>query len=196
MPNRQVQPRDSWPVRLPMLIKTGPKPIVIDLVVTCTYEGTRTRQGNPEALVSFKGQVNGRDELKDKTDGQVAGKFTFDSKRGFISSVKMAITSEATAPGSELSLVFALNVDLQRSDGNPDKIKLPNRTPPVVKKDDPKSGNPDFKPTVFTRPAASKMPTSYMKIESSPGDCIGQGKSYEHRGDELKAKGAARFVQI
>jgi hypothetical protein len=40
----------------------------------------------------------------------------------------------------------------------------------------------------FVKPKESKTPTSYLKIVSSPGDYIGQGKTYDYKGNELVIK--------
>src|SRR5439155_22362805 len=57
MPNRQLQPQESWPIQVPMLFKSGAKKSEIaDLVLNCTYDGVRTQQDRQEALVT----VNGR----------------------------------------------------------------------------------------------------------------------------------------
>jgi hypothetical protein len=37
----------------------------------------------------------------------------------------------------------------------------------------------------FVRPLRSPVPVSYLRAVSSPGDFIGQGKSYSYRGEEL-----------
>lgn len=208
MPNRQMRARDKWTAPIPMLMKTGTKPLVVDLVLNCTYEGVRTRKEESEALVSFTGRVNGRAELKDRLDGDVHGQFTFDTKRGFISSVKMTISTEASSPDGDASIVFAFNIDLQRKEGNLAKIELPNRNPPVVvKKDNPmdppvvvKKDNPMppetmIMDTKFIRPAVSKTPTSYLKIESMRGDTIGEGKTFDFRGSDLNTRIIPRGMQ-
>ncbi len=61
----------------------------------------------------------------------------------------------------------------------------------------PKS-NPTFDGTAkgFAKPAKSAMRTSYLKIVSSPGDRIGQGKSYEYPGAELQVRKTPRGVNV
>lgn len=181
LPNRQLQPRETWTVQLPMMVKDGTKTTAVDLLLTCTYEGLRNRGSNPEALVSFAGRVKGRNEFKDNAEGHVSGKLTINVKRGFISSVKSNIATELSSGASDLSVVAALDVDLQRIEGNPGKIELPKRPAPKVKKDDPN----DPKKDLFTKPNASKAPTSYMKIESSPDEPLGQGKNVDIPGNAL-----------
>jgi hypothetical protein len=208
IPNRTVQPRETWPVKLPMLLKTGTKAEVVDLVMTCTLEGVRTAAaGNPEALVTFDGKVQSR-SAREKLDGRVAGRFTFDINRGFISSVKTTISSEASSPGGEFKMVFAFDIDMTRGEGNPGKVALPKSgtaPAPVAKKGTPSTGTPgkDYKSggdvvtaKLFKKPAASKEPTSYMKVVSEQGDYIGQGKNYDYAGDKLNVRVTQRGLTI
>lgn len=48
----------------------------------------------------------------------------------------------------------------------------------------------------FLQPPRSKVPTSYLKAVSSPGDYIGQGKTYDYQGNQLQIKKTARGVSI
>jgi S1-C subfamily serine protease len=200
MPNRQMQPRDSWQLKVPMMIKTGTKVEMVDLAVTCTYEGVRTRSGYGEALVSFEGRAQRRKATKDESGGsRVAGKFTFDTKAGFVSGAKMSIFTEDSSPDGSVHVLFALDFDMTRVEGNPRMIQLP-KSATVAKKDDPKTDpkveGKDPKAAAFTKPAKSTKPTSYMKIVSSPGDYIGQGKNYDYRGDQLTVKKTPRGLNI
>ncbi len=212
IPNRKVARGETWPVKLPMLLKTGKKAKVIDLVMTCAYEGIRASADGPEALVTFTGKVQGRDAGNDHLDGDVSGKFTFDVQRGFISSSRLTISSEATAP-DDLQIVLSFDVDLTRLAGNPRGISLP-ATPaaPVAaaparparpsesanasRPDRPEaSGDFPFK-GVFQKPAASATPTTYMKVISSRGEFIGAGKTYDYPSDQIKIHPSQRGVSI
>lgn len=316
LPNRNLKPGETWRVQLPLLFKGGVKSELADLVLTCTYEGIRTRNGNPEAVVTFEGPVEGRGAMKTKVDGHVSGKFTFDSKRGFISSVNSSITSDSA--GSDITAVMAFDIELTRVEGNTRKLQLPGGgTPPkgevvivnkngvimanealdpklavkpggkghvvpvplekgkkyvillnstdfdsylrlidpmgmVVAEDDDSGGNlnsrieytpvatgqfkvvvtsfdgkvgaynlrvlgekgeavkpapvkpapvkpgelPPVKASKFTKPALSEAPVTSMHIDSSQGDFIGQGKSYEYSAEQIKAKASAQGVLI
>jgi V8-like Glu-specific endopeptidase len=321
LPNRKLQPRETWQVELPLLIKSlSGKAEVFDLVLTCTHEGVRTAADNPQALITFTGRLAGRKDLKDKLDGQVAGRFTFDSKRGYISSVQMTVTSESSSTTNDIQGVFTFDIALTRSEGNPLKIALPKVVAPppsaeaivrkvgilsakdpldtnfaqrgsrvksftihlekdkkytialtstafdpylrlidpkgkVVAEDDDSGGDlnsridhtatmtgeykvvvtafdgklgsflmqvfgdagaaklvkddpkvkpddPKVKPVAppakaaFVKPAKSDKPMSYLKVVSSPGDYIGQGKTYEFTGDQLDIKKTPRGVKI
>ncbi len=210
LPNRKMNPRATWVVQQPMLIKTKAKPIVVDLVMTCRYEGTRGKSEEKEAVVSFEGMVQGRNELKDSVGGQIEGKFVFSPRLGFISDVKMKISSEASVPGAGYFFNWEFDIDMVRSAGNARGIELPKRgetasTSPESGGRTPRSSSGDtttaksrdfpFK-GLFTKPEKSENPTSYMKIDSPHGDYIGQGKSYEYTGDKLTFRRTPRGLRI
>jgi hypothetical protein len=48
----------------------------------------------------------------------------------------------------------------------------------------------------FVKPIRSPVPVSYLRAVSSPGDFIGQGKSYSYRGEELMLRRFPRGVMI
>ncbi len=48
----------------------------------------------------------------------------------------------------------------------------------------------------FIRPIRSTSPVTYLKLESSPGDYIGQGKSHDYGGDQLAFRRSDRRVSI
>jgi S1-C subfamily serine protease/DNA-directed RNA polymerase subunit RPC12/RpoP len=119
LPNRQLQPQQTYRCQVPMIFfKTGKTATLVDLDLTCRYEGTRTRNGQPEALVSVSGQLVGRDELRGKADGKIAGKFTFHLGDGYITSAKMTITAEQSL-AKDTQFVATFDVDLSRAPGNP-----------------------------------------------------------------------------
>jgi hypothetical protein len=192
------------------MLKAGTKADVVDLLLGCTYEGLRQRSGTSEALVSFTGRVQGRNNRKDKVDGRVVGQFGFDTERGFIASAKVTIATEASSLGSAIEAVGAFEIDLQRVEGNPKKIQLAPQTaatPAPVKGDvivqKPGLPAPQSPPTPalpgkgsFNQPAKSDTSQSYLKIISSPGDYIGQGKTYEYMGDQLVLKRTPRGLHL
>jgi len=70
------------------------------------------------------------------------------------------------------------------------KRKVPGGTEAPPKPD------PDVPAKGFPRPARAATPTSYLKISSSPGEYIGQGKTYEYKGDVLKPRKSPRGVNL
>src|SRR5205807_1517225 len=51
-------------------------------------------------------------------------------------------------------------------------------------------------PEKFAKPAASPKPVSYLKFVSSPGDPVGQGKSYEYPGNKIVMSKTDRGVFV
>jgi S1-C subfamily serine protease len=47
----------------------------------------------------------------------------------------------------------------------------------------------------FIRPSRSTSPVTYLRVESAPGDYIGQGKSYSYEKDDLKFQASAGGVR-
>ncbi len=139
IPNRQLLPKEKWQTKVPMLLLAGKIAKVVDLNLTCEFEGVRTVGGAKHAVVTLSGRVEGRQELAGKVDGEVGGTFSFDLQNGYISAAKMRISSE-TAITSDFQVVAKFDVDLQRSPGNSLGISLrnlpnksaPKPTPPMM----------------------------------------------------------------
>ena len=100
--------------------------------------------------------------------------------------------------GVQLYRVFVIGTQTQVQGKEADilfdsfKRKVPGDTKVAKPGDDPK---PDA-PVKFTKPAKAAAATSYLKIVSSPGDYIGQGKTYDYKGDQLTLKTTARGVNV
>src|SRR4029077_323939 len=112
---------------------------VIDLALTCTYEGVRSRNDAQEALVTVAGKVIGRNATTKDIEGEVSGQFTLDKKENFISSAALKILSESTSPINQLQFTYAFEIELNRRAGNPLNLQLPAPnapsapTPPALK---------------------------------------------------------------
>jgi hypothetical protein len=141
IPNRTLEPQGKFATNIALLLggpdisgqqKSGLVTAkTIDLQLTCTYEGTRTRNEREEAVVTVAGRVKGRSKGTEGAKGDVVGKFSIDLAGGFVSLAQLKITTEIEAPGGEFRLTYALDVDLERQPGNPLDIKLPpERTAP------------------------------------------------------------------
>jgi predicted Zn finger-like uncharacterized protein len=323
MPNRVVQPMEKFASKSSMMLRsTGPKrpgqkATIVDLMLTCTYEGTRMRNGREEALITVAGNMEGRDNLKGKLDGNITGKIGFDLAGGFISlaKIKIAADTDENIPGlGSLTQSIAQDIDLDRAPGNPlnlalaiekqpdpgpiakgkilinlngilaltdpidptprgrqinarmkahplqmqagktyviamnsnavdSYLRLENPQGQTIAEDDdgggfpnarivhrctqtglyriiattfdgktgpyqlivqeaggpndnPKGGDNPPKGGAFIKPAKSANPTNYMKVVSSKGDFIGQGKSYDYRGDQMVVKRTQRGLNI
>jgi hypothetical protein len=123
LPGRQLQAKETWQAQNPLLLKTGKKAEVADLVLTCTYEGTRQRQGRREALITLTGYLKPR-QTKTKMDSLVNGQVALDLEGGFISMARLSITTEFDMPDGEFRFVAAFDIDLRRSPGNPLQIAV------------------------------------------------------------------------
>jgi len=82
------------------------------------------RSGKSEALVSVAGNVKSVNRKKIQWgEGTIAGQFTFDPERGYITSVNLAMSPEL--PEDVVgNFAVSINVDLSRVDGNPNNIEL------------------------------------------------------------------------
>jgi S1-C subfamily serine protease len=146
MPNRTVQALQSWQTMIPMLLKTGKKSQVVDLVLTCTYEGSHWVGKDKDATITVTGRVQGRNNFRKMVDGKVAGKFVF-NLQGFIAAARLTITSEATLL-ADLQVIGEFTIELVRTPGNPLNITLPLRpSPPTPKGDLVAQHNANLGPT-------------------------------------------------
>ncbi|MCI0459760.1 MAG: serine protease [Gemmataceae bacterium] len=131
-PGRQVNPLDNWQTRQPMLVVlSGGKTEVADMFLTCTLQGVRANGGRSEAYFNLVGQVKGRDQKAASADGKVIGYGLFDLEQGFLSEVKLRISSDLDL-GGELRLAVTNDIELSRSAGNPLGIKPPPPQPAPV----------------------------------------------------------------
>lgn len=87
LPNREVQPLESWANQRPWNKTT--------LDLTATYEGRRVQQKREEAYVTLRGTLKGNG--KDK-DGQVEGTALVDLKNGFVMKVEMKLETNILVP--------------------------------------------------------------------------------------------------
>ncbi|MBI1830650.1 MAG: trypsin-like peptidase domain-containing protein, partial [Planctomycetes bacterium] len=136
MPNRMLRPTDRWIVEVPMLLETGKKPEVADLVLNCIYEGVRARKQRSEAVITLAGNVRGRGASVNKIAGDVTGKIVFDLTGGFITAAKLNISTERSTPGGEMQILYGFDIELTRLPGNIAKIMLPgekSKPGPVAK---------------------------------------------------------------
>lgn len=127
MPNQIVQPMQTFPAKSMMLFRETQKggkvrSIFVDLMLTCTYQGTRVRDGREEALITFVGNLEGRNEFKGKIDGQLSGKIGFDVAGRFLSLVQLKILSEADF--GDASFVREQDILVNRVAGNPKNLAL------------------------------------------------------------------------
>jgi S1-C subfamily serine protease len=122
MPNRAVQPLENWPAKVPTMVGKGNKKKVLDIDLTCTYQGSRVNNGRNEAFISLAGSIRGRDKIDKDAMGRVNGRAILDLDGGYLSQVVMELSSEVDF-GHQAQMVLSEKISLTRTPGNPHNIK-------------------------------------------------------------------------
>jgi tetratricopeptide (TPR) repeat protein len=133
LPNRQVQPLESWQTRVPVLLinplsVANQKKEFVDLIVTCTYLGRRVHQEQDQAVITLSGTVHGRNAGPQSATGTVRGMVHVLIEQGFVSKAKMTVESESG--DGDMTVAHAVEVSLTRSSGNTAGIKQTPVQPP------------------------------------------------------------------
>jgi S1-C subfamily serine protease len=131
VPNRQLQPKETWQARLPMLLTGDGRPEVVDMHLTCTYEGMRQALGRSQAVIGLTGTLKHRQPGRDNVAGKVVGKADFDVGGGYLSLADLKVETEIGGVNANVNHV--VDVNLKRTPGNTLKITLP-KPPPVLAK--------------------------------------------------------------
>ena len=129
LPNRVVQPAETWKTSVPVMMRDKQKTAEVQLVLTNTYEGILTQGSRSEAVITLTGKLQARDQNFKRFEGEVTGKIGFDVAGGYISSAEVKLN---TPDGSDKDFTYTLDIDLKRSAGNPLKIQLPQD--PIIAK--------------------------------------------------------------
>jgi predicted Zn finger-like uncharacterized protein len=135
MPNKTMQPLETWVVKVPYmrpLILPGMKFEPSNLVLTCTFQGVRTRDSRSEAVITVSG--SGQTGKGSYTGTEANGRIGFDTNSGYISFAQVRVTDNlfgfAAQDGSEVALT--LDVDVDRKTGNLANIPTPKEPPPPI----------------------------------------------------------------
>jgi tetratricopeptide (TPR) repeat protein/S1-C subfamily serine protease len=129
VPNRKVAPQESWPTRVALLFTTQEKSEIVDLILTCTYEGTRANGGEPYAVISLTGYLKARSPERAHIAGSVTGKVHFALDDGYLSLASIKVESEGT--GGDSSVARTLEITFTRRRGNTTGIAA-GPVPPVA----------------------------------------------------------------
>ena len=119
VPNRELQALQTWQARVPLILTNqgqGKKTQIVDMFLTCTYEGRRLHKGDNHAVISLRGIVKGREPGKRSTAGLVTGKAHFALDKGYLSFAKMRVESESSE--GDLTVVHSLDLSMTRVPGN------------------------------------------------------------------------------
>ena len=162
MPNRAVQPLETWDAKIRLMMGREKQKDVMDVVLTCAYEGSRKVEDKTEALISLTGEIillkSARPVLRNPSD-RVAGQAVFDVEGGRISSMTIALNDERDLGGLVLTRAFEANVT--RAAGNTFGITMP------APKSNPPAGKPQGAIADQARPS-EKSNAAVMK--AIPGD--------------------------
>jgi hypothetical protein len=130
LPNRTLQPGESWDARMPMFVLVKDKRQIQDLFVICTYEGTRSAAGRTEAHVRLAGEVKGRGPNAARVLGKAKGHALVDLDGGFLSLAKLTVLSEAEAEDAGLRVLVSEESSLSRTPGNTQGIRAATANQP------------------------------------------------------------------
>ncbi len=116
VPNRRVAAQENWQARVPLILGHQDKKRVVDLILTCTYEGSRVHAGQDGAVITLLGKIQGREPGKQSTFGTVTGKMHFAQDSGYLSFAHVRVESQGREDDSTVAL--SLDVSLTRVRGN------------------------------------------------------------------------------
>ena len=132
-PNRELKPKETWQAKVPMLVGNRLKEVV-DMHLTCTFEGTRQYMGETQAMVALNGNIQSRKPGKATIGGKVTGKAHFAIDKGYIGEAKLRIETELG--DDDLNVAAIVEISLTRVPGNTHGIipaKMPDPPPNVAK---------------------------------------------------------------
>lgn len=152
LPNRMVNPQESWQTRMPMFVLARGKRQVHDIFVTCTYEGVHaTATGGGEAHIAISGVVKGRG-ARAVPLGKARGEARFDVEKGFLTLVHVTVSTEVENEESGVRVLVKDQSIVRRQEGNVLGIMPATRNQPAGAVNQPsgpqmRPGNPRVPPT-------------------------------------------------
>lgn len=142
LPNRVVQPRESWPARMPMFVLARGKRQLQDIFVTCTYEGVHATTDGLEALIALSGVVKGRGARSSVSLGKARGHARFHVEKGFLTLVHLTVRSEVENEDAGVRLLVNDQSIVRRREGNQLGIAAATRNQPGAAPTRPQPGVP------------------------------------------------------
>lgn len=130
LPNRMVQPLENWPAQMPMFVLARGKRQLMDISVTCTYEGVHTTEGGSEAHIALSGVVKGRDPRASRPLGKARGQARFDVEKGLLTLVHLTVSTEVEVGESGVRVLVNDQSIVRRSEGNQLGIAAATRNQP------------------------------------------------------------------
>jgi tetratricopeptide (TPR) repeat protein len=116
VPNREMEAQQTWQARLPLLLSYAGKKQIVEMVLTCTYEGRRLHRGQKYAVISLSGTIKGREPGRQSTAGTVTGTVHFSISDGYLSLANIKLESQSGYEG--ITVAHSVEVSLTRVRGN------------------------------------------------------------------------------
>ncbi len=120
LPQRKVQPAETWTSNLYMLFGSGKAKQVAEVTFHCTYEGLRTKGDAKEAFIRFEGEVRLLEKTHDVLHAKIHGHALVDLARGYYSKIHYAVRSDIERGELLFSEIF--EATMTRTPGNPRAI--------------------------------------------------------------------------
>lgn len=115
MPNRVVQPRETWQAQLPLMTVADGQQGTLNLRVTCTFEGRRVVQDQNQAVITVAGAIYGGFPLR-SLGGTVTGRVCLSLDKGYVSQADFKVEHEYGRGNVFTSRI--IEVSLSRAPGN------------------------------------------------------------------------------
>jgi tetratricopeptide (TPR) repeat protein len=116
VPNRRVVAQETWQACVPLLLTYDAKKHIVDMFLTCTYEGIRDKEGQKYAVISLSGYIKGRKSGRQSAAGTVTGKVHFALDDGYLSLANIKVESEGE--DNDISVAHSLELTMARVPGN------------------------------------------------------------------------------
>jgi hypothetical protein len=114
VPGKELQPKETWITRLPLMVIKDGKKDVVDILAIGTFEGVRLHEGQQLALIALTGTL--RERNGSVAAGRFSGKVHFSLDRGYVTLAEVKVEAEFSM-GDTIAMQ-TLEVQLSRSAGN------------------------------------------------------------------------------
>jgi LSD1 subclass zinc finger protein len=113
VPNKLVQPQESWAARVPVTLYAMGLKENVDLVLTCTFEGTRMLDGKNQGVIRLSGNLHTKQQNANSSGGKVTGRLHFGIQEGCLTRAEVTVEADGTPEP-----VMQMHVTLARTAGN------------------------------------------------------------------------------
>lgn len=126
VPGRVVRPGEQWQAQVPMFVIREGRRQIMELHLTCTYDGVRSVGGRNDAAVTLAGEARSRGG-RPEVLGTVKGNALIDVDRGFLTLVRLSVDSEVEDEDEGVRVLVSHESVVRRTEGNTQGI-TPART--------------------------------------------------------------------